>query len=228
MKVHVWPYTNKSRYGSETAARGQTVVNRCCSLKSVRHKNQHLGDIEVDRWYLQSSHTTMMWLKEETTAVLLGKGLINTAAYRGWKENIDCEHGESRGKQGDTRSRRQDKDKYCFLCSCTQTWKGQPKPRSATVARVDLQNHRNKAKRAGRFLECHTQSSPATGNETRLLLLCVCLALNLPARRWARHRFNYAVIECDSLITKGKMWGLISTPRAVASARDDRTNRYLE
>lgn len=48
------------------------------------------------------------------------------------------------------------------------------------------------------------------------------------SRRWARQRFNYAVIECDSLITKGKMWGLISTPRAVASARDDRTNRYLE
>ena len=56
------------------------------------------------------NYSEMMWLKEETTAVLLGKGRIDTAAYRGWKENIDCEHGESRGKQGDTRRRRQNKD----------------------------------------------------------------------------------------------------------------------
>lgn len=90
----------------------------------------------------------MTWLYEEATAVslsrvlLLGNGLINTAAsvIGRWKENIDCEHGESQGEEGNTRSRRQHKDAAVTSQRCTQISKGQPKPPSAALACVELQD----------------------------------------------------------------------------------------
>lgn len=89
------------------------------------------------------------------------------------------------------------------------------------------------AKRSRRHGSLNVIHNPFWPREMKCVCLSVCYVMCLAgfessSQRWARHRFNYAVIECDSLITKGRMWGLISTPRAAGSAQDDRTNRFLE
>lgn len=66
------------------------------------------------------------------------------------------------------------------------------------------------------------------------LVLCVCvgqgvrqvMCLSGSLLAGKMQRFNYAVIECDSLMTKGKMWGLIFSPGAVGFVEDGRRNRY--
>lgn len=57
--------------------------------------------------------------------------------------------------------------------------------------------------------------------------LCVFWYISGQSVASVGRRFNFAVIECDSLITKGRMRGLISTPRAAGSAQDYSGNRYL-
>lgn len=97
----------------------------------------------MDRWAArnlfykeEAKHVSVLW------AMLLCKALTNTAAslITGKKRNIDCERRESWGKQGDTEPK--DRTKMAAVTSglCTQIWKGQPKPPSATLACVDLQN----------------------------------------------------------------------------------------
>ena len=101
---------------------------------------------------------------------------------------------------------------------------------------VELQNQNKESSGVACFL--NVTEKPFWKQEMKCVCLsqcvcvCACGCVCLPGikshiQRWVRQRFNYPVIECDSLITKGEMWGLISTPEAAGSAKDDHTNRYL-
>lgn len=97
---------------------------------------------------------------------------------------------------------------------CTWIWEGHPEPTGAARAQVDLRNQNKKA--------LSTADGPAP--QMSLSILCghrklyVSFAMShigiVSFRwRWEIHSFNYALIESDWLISKGRRrWGLISTP----------------
>lgn len=212
----------------ENTAWAQVKVNCRCSLKSVTLKKPHLWHIEVDRWAARN-----LFYKEEAKdvsvlwAMLLCKALINTAAslITGNKRNIDCERRES--------WRKQDKDGCCYLRPLYANMERSAKASQCHSGLCWFSEPEQSAKRSRRPCSLNVIHNPFWPQEMKCVCLSVCYVMCLArfessSQRWARHRFNYAAIECDSLITKGRMRSLISTPRAAGSAQDDRTNRFLE
>lgn len=169
--------------------------------------------------------------------MLLGKGQINSAASVNMdgKRTLIMNTGNLREKRaihGAEDGTKDSKVKTIAVTSahCTQTWKGQPKPPSATLARVELQNKKYSIKRSRQVSFLNVIHNPFWLQEMKSFCFsyCVLSCFESSSRQWASQRFNYALNECDSLITKGKMVGLISPLWAVASAQDDHTNCYLE
>lgn len=134
--LNVWPYPNKFVYMVL-----QTKTKEVSGSVCVRNYNMRADWSElvlffeicetpkqhVDSWHLAISSTVTY-----NQDVAIGRSCVcaecDTAQQRhdqyssfcncGWKENIDCEHGESQGNEGDTGpccTRRRDKDNCCYL-----------------------------------------------------------------------------------------------------------------
>jgi len=166
------------------------------------------------------------WLKWPVTPLIAtyNRGYTGAARQRpdqygfstgGCEENIDREHRSYQGNEGDTwRQLLWPRGRW------TQTFKGQPKP----LWLVWRGRKRLERSRQDFFSSSTFCTIPSDHRKWKVSAPPSCLS----RWHWARWRFNYAAIERDSLISAGETWGFICTPRAVASARDDRTNCYLD
>ena len=122
--------------------------------------------------------------------MLLGKGQINTAASVNTdvKGTLIVNTGNLREKRaiyGAEDGTKDSKVKTTAVTSghCTQTRKGQPKPLSATLARVELQNEKYRIKRSRQVSFLNVIHNPFWLQEMKCVCFsyCVCLVLNLPA-----------------------------------------------
>lgn len=194
----------------ETTAQKQIEVNFCCTLKSVRHwfKNNTSEKLEgtSDRlWSLQSTHTTTMWQQEEAESCTCVCAESNAARYRPgqycslcnrrWKENIDCEHGESRVKEGDTRpcwTRGQDKDNGCYLTPPNTNMERSAKATQGHSGPCDLQNQNKLLSRADGPVSWMSHTILSGHRKWNVFMslccrLCVWLGASVPAtEEWGR------------------------------------------
>lgn len=200
----------------ETTAWGQIEVNRRWSLKSVRHLLQvGTGDIP-DR---TGDHSPLVTYDRDVAAVRSESRVFAASVLSGEVQIDTAASVNAGGKRalivntGDLWEKRTTETTAATSGCCTQCVKGRPAAPSvvglfSSISYPILSGHR----------KWKVSASPC---RRFCLSGCVC-------QRWARRRFNYAVIECDSLITKREMWGVISMPGVVGSAQDGRTNRHLE
>lgn len=154
--------------------------------------------------------------------------IINSAAYVivGQKWNIDCEGRERLGGGiGQYKAKIQDKDSCYFLRPLYTNMERSAKATQCHTGLCWFTDPEQSAKWSRRPGSLNVIVHPFWPQEMPLCALCY---ISDQVRASGEQRFNFAVIECDSLITKGRTWSLISTPRAAGSAQDYHANRYLE